>query len=183
MSTYDVVLAGLGGQGILLASKVLMEQAIQRGVPVRGAETHGMAQRGGSVVAFVRIGACHGAEVLPRHAHLVLAFEPSEGLRALPFLRPGGTLLTNASAGHAPDAAVADYLQRLGARLVPIPATELAQRAGNVRSVNMVMVGAACGLVGSPFQLAALRDAVRALVKPRFLDANLQALSLGAAQL
>jgi indolepyruvate ferredoxin oxidoreductase, beta subunit len=183
MSTFDTVLAGLGGQGILLASKVLMEQGMQRGVPVRGAETHGMAQRGGSVAAHVRVGPCQSPEVFPRHAHLVLALAFSEGMRALPFLAPGGTLLVNAPDLDDLAPSVQAYIEGMGARVVAVDATRLAQQAGNVRSLNMVMVGAACSLEDSPFDLEGARAAVVALIKPRFQSSSLEALALGAAQL
>ncbi len=176
MSTYDTVLAGLGGQGILLASKVLMEQALQA-----GAETHGMAQRGGSVLAHVRVGPCESPEVMPGRAHLVLALEAGEGMRSLAFLAPGGTLIANAPGPEAFDPRVLDYIHRIGATLRLLPATDLAQQAGSVRSLNMVLVGAACGLEGSPFGLDAARQAVRTLVKPRFHASSLGALERGAA--
>ncbi|MCK5800889.1 MAG: indolepyruvate oxidoreductase subunit beta [Deltaproteobacteria bacterium] len=180
MSTYDVVLAGLGGQGILMASKIMMEQAIQSGLPVRGAETHGMAQRGGSVVAHVRIGDCHGSEVLPRHAHLLWALDPFEGMRALRFLRPGGTLLVNTEDPARIDKGVRAYVTRLDAMIVAISATTIAQEVNNLRATNMALLGAACRLGESPFDLESISAAVRALIKPRFHASSLEALRLGA---
>jgi indolepyruvate ferredoxin oxidoreductase beta subunit len=182
MGSCDVVIAGLGGQGIVLASRVLMEVALRQGLPVRGAETHGMAQRGGSVLAHVRVGACQSPEVLPGRADLVLALEHHEGIRALPFLGPGGTLAVNAESPELLPLAVRAHLDACGARLLPVPATRLAQEAGDVKALNMVLVGVACGLPGTPFSLETAATALQALVKPSALTASLAALRLGAAR-
>lgn len=180
MNSCDVVIAGLGGQGIVLASRVLMDLALRQGLPVRGAETHGMAQRGGSVLAHVRVGACASPEVLPGRADLVLALEHHEGMRALPFLRPGGILVVNAEGPEVLPAAVRAHLEALGVRLLSVPGTRLAQEAGHAKALNMVLVGVACGLPDTPFTLAAAVAAVTVLVKPRARPASLVALELGA---
>ena len=92
--TIDIVIAGVGGQGTVLASKLLAHAARGAGLPVRTAETIGMAQRGGSVLGHVRIGACESPLVPRSHATLLIGFEPAETVRALPYLRSGGMVVT-----------------------------------------------------------------------------------------
>ena len=152
---YNAVLAGIGGQGILLASKILVQEAMQRGSSVLGAETHGMAQRGGSVIAHVRTGSCRSPMVLPRSAHLLVGLEKLEGLRNLAFLRPGGLLIANSADETFITPKVREYLQGLGARVTTLDATGLAIKGGSVRNANVVLLGG-CAAADTPFELEAL---------------------------
>jgi indolepyruvate ferredoxin oxidoreductase beta subunit len=99
MDTINIVLCGLGGQGILFMTKVLAEDALRRKIPVLGAETHGMAQRGGSVVSHLRMGNAKSSLVSSGQARFLLALDPWEAYRNLPFLAPGGFLFANAPEG------------------------------------------------------------------------------------
>ena len=151
MQIYNIVIAGVGGQGVLMASKVLAESALASGLDVKQNEVHGMAQRGGSVISFVRIGDhVSSPVVMPGTADLLISFEPLEALRYVHYLKPGGRLVYNkvsinpstVAAGMAvyPD----DVEQQIDAACPEahgIEALSIAREAGNGKAVNMVMVG------------------------------------------
>lgn len=178
--TWDMVLAGVGGQGILLASRLIIEDAVRRGAPVRGAETHGMAQRGGSVVAHVRLGTCHSPLVLPGTARLVLALDPAEGLRNLSFLAEGALLLVSAEdEGFAPPE-VRTWLAERRVRLRCVDGAGVAAECGNPRALNTAMLGFAAGHAEAPFDVDGLGAVLREVVAERHQAANLAALALGA---
>ena len=181
MSSFDTVLAGLGGQGILLVSRVLVEEALQRGLPVRGAETHGMAQRGGPVLAHVRVGQCSSPLVVPGTADVLVALERLEGLRNLRYLRSGGLLLVNSPDLDFLGAEAASYLRRREVDVVHLDASRMASEAGNPLSVNIIMAGAAAARPATPLDMDSMRKAVTRVAHPRFLEASLEALESGYA--
>ena len=189
----DIILAGVGGQGAVLASKLLARAAMGRGLPVRTAETIGMAQRGGSVFSHVRLGEGARSPLIGRgRADAIVAFEPAEAVRQLPFLRPGGMVVTSdapvvpvsaATGGPAYDLpAIMGYLrERVGAgSLAVVDAAAAEAELGTARVLNVVLLGAAAraGALG-PVTVDDLEAAVRATVSPRFLDLDLRALSIG----
>ena len=179
MSSFNAVLAGVGGQGIVLASRVLIEDALKQGHSVRGSETHGMAQRGGPVVAHVRTGACHSPMVSPTTAHLLIALERMEGLRNLAFPRPGGIFLVNSPDLGFLDPPIAAYLKRYQIECLALDASSIAASAGSPRSVNMILLGAAAALRTAPFDLDGLQSALAQIVSHRALEMNLEAMSIG----
>lgn len=149
---YDIVLAGVGGQGVLSVAAVVATAALEEGLAVKQSETHGMSQRGGSVVAHLRLADAPIASDLIAHrsASMVLGLEPLESLRQLAYLAADGVLVTSSKpVTNIPDYPPLDELlaeiRRLP-RSVVFDADALARRAGSGRAVNMVMVGAA-----SPF--------------------------------
>ena len=189
MST-NVILAGVGGQGAVLASKLLARAAMERGLSVKTAETIGMAQRGGSVFSHVRMGeGAHSPLIGRGRADAIVAFEPAEAARQLPFLRSGGMVVTSglpvvpvsaATGGPAYDLpAIMSYLrERVGEKnLVVVDASAAAGTLGTAKALNVVLLGAAAraGALG-PITVDDLAIAVRALVSPRFLDLDLTAL-------
>ena len=194
---FNVMLTGVGGQGTVLAAKVLAQAAQEKGWHVRTAETIGMAQRGGSVVSHVRMGN-EGEEVLSpliarRCADVIIAFEPAEGARMLPYLAPAGMLVTASTAVQPVTAALAkdpyrgaDVLQGLAEafaqapeRLVVVPDEELLDRLGNRKVLNTVLLSRAINTGTLPLNADDLRAAVRACVKPAFVDLNLAAIDVG----
>ena len=190
--SVNVILAGVGGQGAVLASKLLARAAMERGLPVKTAETIGMAQRGGSVVSHVRMGECAHSPLIGRgRADAIVAFEPAEAVRQLPFLRPGGMVVTSdapvvpvsaATGGPAYDLpAVRSYLrERVGEKnLSVVDAAAAEVELGTAKALNVVLLGAAAraGALG-PVTTDDLVAAVRALVKPAFVDLDLRALNL-----
>ena len=191
MST-NVILAGVGGQGAVLASNLLARAAMGRGLPVKTAETIGMAQRGGSVFSHVRMGEGVRSPLVGRgRADAIVAFEPAEAVRQLPFLRPGGMVVTSdapvipasaSTGGPAYDlSAIMSYLrERVGEKnLVVVDAVAAEAALDTARALNVVLLGAAArsGALG-PVTVDDLVSAVRASVKPAFVDLDVRALNL-----
>lgn len=191
MST-NVILAGVGGQGAVLASKLLARAAMGRGLPVKTAETIGMAQRGGSVFSHVRMGEGVRSPLVGRgRADAIVAFEPAEAVRQLPFLRPGGMVVTSdapvipasaSTGGPAYDLpAIMSYLrERVGEKnLVVVDAVAAEAALDTARALNVVLLGAAArsGALG-PVTVDDLVSAVRASVKPAFVNLDVRALNL-----
>ena len=189
----NVILAGVGGQGAVLASKLLARAAMGRGLPVKTAETIGMAQRGGSVFSHVRLGEGAASPLIGRgRADAIVAFEPAEAVRQLPFLRQGGMVVTSdapvvpvsaATGGPAYDLpAIMSYLRdRVGEKsLVVVDSAAAEAELGTARVLNVVLLGAAAraGALG-PVTADDLEAAVRATVSPRFLDLDLRAIQKG----
>jgi indolepyruvate ferredoxin oxidoreductase beta subunit len=189
MSVFNIVIAGVGGQGVLLASKVLAESALAGGMDVKQNEVHGMAQRGGSVISFVRIGKeVFSPVVVPGSADILISFEPLEALRYLHYLKPGGKLVYNkvtinpstVAAGLASyPADVEEQISRGCANAHGIDALSIAQEAGNAKAVNMVMVGAV--VKSLPLDAAIVESVVREISRDTGLEVNLRALAGGAA--
>ncbi|MBI5904771.1 MAG: indolepyruvate oxidoreductase subunit beta [Deltaproteobacteria bacterium] len=189
MGIFNIVIAGVGGQGVLLASKVLSESALVAGMDVKQNEVHGMAQRGGSVISFVRIGPRVGSPVvMPGTADLLISFEPLEALRHLHYLKPGGMLVYNKATINPSTVASglaaypADVAERI-AMAVPgargIEALAIAKAAGNAKAVNMVMVGSV--LKALPIDPRIVEGVVTAMSKGRGAEVNRKALTGGAA--
>jgi indolepyruvate ferredoxin oxidoreductase, beta subunit len=186
--TVDVVLAGVGGQGILLASEIVARAALAAGLEVKTNEVHGMAQRGGSVLAQIRYGLeVHSPLVELGAAQVLGALERIESLRYADYLAPGGLAVVSSqmvipitvSSGQAryPEDAEA-RIRRAFPRLVYLDATALAARAGNVKCSNLVVVGALS--TGLTLPLQAWQEAIRQSVKPQFLEVNLRAFEAGS---
>jgi indolepyruvate ferredoxin oxidoreductase beta subunit len=183
---YDIVLAGVGGQGVLSMAAIIARAAVDSGLIAKQSEVHGMAQRGGAVQAHLRLSdATIESDLIPRGgADLILSLEPVEGLRYLPWLAPAGTLVTSANAFvNIPDyPSTEDVLARVRTlpRAVVVEAEQLAEAAGDLLAVNTVMVGAASVLL--PLDPVALEEAVRATFArkgERTLAANLAAFAAG----
>lgn len=196
----NILLAGVGGQGTVLAAKVLAQAAQNKGWQVRTAETIGMAQRGGSVVSHVRMGsegeAVHAPLVTPGTADVIIAFEPGEAARMLGYLKPGGTVVSatslvqpvTAALSSAPYSAsevvanLRESLDRADASLRLVNDGEILAALGNRRALNTVLLAAAVACEAVPLTLDELKRAVTACVKPQFVDINIAAID-AAAQL
>jgi indolepyruvate ferredoxin oxidoreductase beta subunit len=173
MNTINFILAGLGGQGILYLTKVLAQTAMSSGLGVLGAETHGMAQRGGSVVSHLRLGDARSSLVRPGAAQFLLALEESEAYRNLPFLGRGGLLCANAPAETFPLPEVGSYLDKMEIKACAIPASQLAQELSLPRSANLALLGyfSACG--EGPFTVETLRETVAELSPDPIRERNM----------
>ncbi len=185
----NVLIAGVGGQGIILLSDVLGNAAIRSGLGVRGSETHGMAQRGGSVVAHIRIGNARSPLIPKGRADYLVALEPLEALRYLDYLAEhciavvSTTPIPPASthgkvAGYPSVKAILDELSEY-AEVYPIDALALAKRAGSVLTGNLVMLGALSALRGFPLEQEVLKESIASRVPPKTIDMNLTAFKLG----
>ncbi len=189
MGIFNIVIAGVGGQGVLMASKVLAESALASGMDVKQNEVHGMAQRGGSVISFVRIGQrVFSPVVTPGTADVLISFEPLEALRYVHYLKPGGMLVYNkvtinpstvASGLATYPADVEDQISRACANAHGIDALAIARQAGNAKAVNMVMVGAV--VKSLPLDSRIVEGVVRDISHNKGADVNLKALAGGAA--
>jgi len=183
----NIAIAGVGGQGIILASDVLAQAAICAGYDVKKNEVHGMAQRGGAVVSEVRFGRRVRSPLIPDgEVDVLLALEMLEGLRHLHRLRPEGVVIADElrirPAVRPPGAPgypeeVTDQLRSLGHRVVLIPAAELARGAGNARAANTVLIGALSRHLELPEE--AWQRSLRMCLRPSLLEVNVRAFGLG----
>ncbi|HOT04519.1 MAG TPA: indolepyruvate oxidoreductase subunit beta [Methanolinea sp.] len=184
--SFDILMVGIGGQGIILASNILGEACLIEGRSVRGAETHGMAQRGGSVEGHIRIDGKFGPLIAPGTAHLMIAFDMLEALRYAHFLAPDGHMVANShivipTSVFMQGAAIPDkdaVRERLeGWSLCLVDADALAAEAGSPLSQNVVMIGAASWFM--PFAPSSLLTAVERLVPKKTVAINRNAFELG----
>lgn len=183
----NILIAGVGGQGTLLASRVLGKYAMLSGKDCKLSEIHGMSQRGGSVVTHVRIGdKIYSPVVWEGGADIVLAFEALEAVRVKHYLKADGVLLVNAEkilpmpcitgAASYPEG-IKERLEKEHEKTYFVSAQELALSVGNAKATNIVMLGAMCKLLG--FDKQVMREAVSACVPQKFAEVNLKAFELG----
>ena len=187
MKPMNVLIVGVGGQGTLLASRVLGAMATVMGADCKLSEVHGMSQRGGSVVTHVRIGSDVAAAIVsPGEADFVLAFEKLEALRFSYYVKPDGVILVNdqeimpmpvITGAEEYPSDIYEKIAANGHKYFKIPALELAEKAGNSKAVNIVLIGALAAMNGIPYET--VEAAVKAAVPAKFLAVNLLALELG----
>ena len=187
--TINMLLSGVGGQGVVLASFVLSHVALAEGYDVKQSEVHGMSQRGGSVTSHFRFGEKVWAPLVsPGAADILMAFESLEALRYINWLKPGGLLVYNAQKiTPSPVAAgLATYPEDIDAKITAawprvqcVKANELAAKAGTVKSANVVMLGAVSPAL--PFEKATWEEVIRRAVPPKSVDVNMEAFRLGVA--
>ena len=180
----NIIIVGVGGQGILLTSKILGWLALKMGKDIKVSEVHGMSQRGGSVITHVRIGDCVASPLVDaEQADYVLSFEMLEALRAEGFLKENGVLITNTQrmlpmpviSGKA---VYPENIPRC-ARTVALDALALAKEAGSARSVNIVLLGVLSSFSEWPEEN--WEEAIAACVPPQTLEINLKAFRAGRA--
>lgn len=192
MDTKRLIIVAVGGQGNLLASRVLGEAALQAGVPVRMSEIHGMAQRGGVVESAIVFGQAESSIISDGEADILLGFEPSETLRALNKCNSKTVVITNMSPlppftvaigrGVYPDLnQVKSLISSKTAKLITLDAVSLAKEAGNVLSVNMVLLGALAQTGLLPLTADHIKETIRTKTNPAFVDVNLKAFEKGFA--
>lgn len=184
--SFDLLIVGVGGQGTILASNIIGEACILEGRNVRSAETHGMAQRGGSVETHIRIDGRYGPLVPTGGADMIISFDLLEALRYRHFLKKGGTIVSSGGI-TVPISAFqnnleipsADWIkeQMSDIRLITVDAESLAKEAGSILSQNVVMLGAAAKLL--PIKKDSLLKAVVELVPKKTVEINKKAFLLG----
>ncbi len=185
--TKSVMIVGVGGQGTLLASRILGSAMLQKGYDVKVGEVHGMSQRGGSVVTYVRFGEKVFSPVIDQgEADVLLAFEQLEAARALPYLKSGGTAVVNTQkidpmpvvTGQAayPQGLLA-AMEEKGAKVLAVDALKLSEEAGSQKAVNVVLIGAMARHLDPDEDL--WLEAVRACVPEKFYALNEKAFRLG----
>ncbi|MFQ6102201.1 MAG: indolepyruvate oxidoreductase subunit beta [Anaerolineae bacterium] len=179
--TYSVdlklVLAGVGGQGVLFATRLLSETAQALGMDFISSEIHGMSQRGGSVVSHLKIGPYESPLVCRGSADALLAFTLDEGYRNLSFLRPGGDWVVTCPELEALDGRIRAYLAERGVRLHSLDADGLAQESPRV--ANVALVGFATGRGVLPLPATSLKVTLETISPERFRALNLEAFQRG----
>lgn len=192
MKVYNIILAGVGGQGILLAAEILGTAAVNSGHNVRVSELHGMAQRGGSVISHVRIGEeALAPTVLEGTADLIVGFEPMETLRNINFasLERKTTILVNikpfkiTGKGYPQLDKILTQINRFSANIKKINAMTLAKKAGAEVTQNIVMLGALATIKGIPMNASAIKKAMQELVPAKYLDVNNRSFELGISSI
>lgn len=189
--TKNILLVGVGGQGTILASKILSEGLLRAGYDVKMSEIHGMSQRGGSVTTHVRFGrAVHSPVVDEAGADILVAFEKVEAVRWLSYLKPGGTLVVNDYEIHPLTVLIgaAEYPQDILAQLkagVPntliVDAARIAEELGGVKAQNIVLLGAL--VKGMKLDDIDWISVLKELIPPKMYDLNARAFEAGRAQL
>lgn len=188
IKSYDIMIVGIGGQGTILASNIIGEACLIEERTVRGAETHGMAQRGGSVESHIRIDGKYGPLIAPGTADILIAFDMLEGLRYSHFLKEGGRMILNRHMVIPTSVFVQglslpseeDIISRLsGKNLCLVDAITIAEEAGSPLSANVVMLGAASQHF--PLRIDSLLTAVQRLVPLNTVVVNTKAFEMGRA--
>ena len=187
MKTVNIMIVGVGGQGSLLASRIIGNAVLLKGYDVKVSEVHGMSQRGGSVVTYVRYGEKVWSPVICRgEADIILSFELLEAARWLPYLKKDGVIVVNTQeinpmpvitgAMKYPENIV-EKIRSKGVRVVAADTLELARKAGNEKTSNVALIG----LMGKylNFDVNTLKESVRISVPPKFVDINIKAFELG----
>lgn len=187
MAAKGIMIVGVGGQGTLLASRILGSVLMERGYDVKMSEVHGMSQRGGSVVTYVKYGDKVFSPIIDKgEADYILAFERLEAARWVSYLREGGTLMLN-DRSMKPMPVItgamdypADIVEKLsgkGIKLIAADALAMAEEAGTPRAVNVVLIGVLSALADFPEE--SWMRAIEKCVKPKFLELNKKAFYLG----
>ena len=187
MKTVNLMIVGVGGQGTLLASKLLGALLVNENYEVKVSEVHGMSQRGGSVVTYVKYGDKVASPVICRgEADIIMSFELLEAARWLPYLKKGGVVITNTQqinpmpvitgAAEYPED-LAEKMRAAGAKVIAADALAIAREAGSEKAVNVALIGLMAHALG--FDRETLIEAIRMSVPPKFLELNLKAFELG----
>lgn len=193
MKTTRLMIVAVGGQGNLLAARVLGEAALAAGLPFRMSEIHGMAQRGGVVESAIVFGEAASSLIADGEADILLGFEPLETLRALGKCHAATAVVTNLAplppfAAAVGKVAYPDLVELQGllrsktGSLLAFDAAERARKAGNVLAVNMVMLGALAATSLLPMSAEHIRETIRSKTGGRFVETNLTAFDLGFEQ-
>ena len=185
----DIILAGVGGQGILTIAKVIGIAALDMGLHLKQAEVHGMSQRGGDVQSGLRLssGIIHSDLIPKGEADLIISMEPMEALRYLPWLAPDGKIITNivplVNIGNYPDTEALDSeFDYLGENVTAFDSEDAARAAGSPRSANIVLLGASAPYLDIDAEV--LRECVRKYFSPKgeaVAEANVRAFDAGLA--
>ena len=190
MNVFNILISGVGGQGVLLTSKIIAEAALLAGLDVKQSEVHGMAQRGGSVLSQVRFGEkVHSPIVTEGEADVLIGFEPLETARYLHFLKDEGAVIYNTrtigtigvsiGAQKYPDD-INEAIKARTKKALPFDGTQLAVDAGDKRALNLVLLGAA--LAHLPIKEQFILDAIVNMVPKKVLAVNQKAFAAGRSQ-
>lgn len=186
-NTKNILIVGVGGQGTLLASKLLGKCFLEQGYDVKVSEVHGMSQRGGSVVTYVRYGKEVFSPVIDKgEADIIISFEQLEAARWLPYLKKGGLLITNTQklnpmpvimgTAEYPERVI-DKIKEKGVKVIAVDALDLALQAGSVKATNVVLLGVAAKELGLGEKI--WLDIIEKTVPPKTVELNKEAFVKG----
>lgn len=189
----NIVLCGVGGQGTVLASKLIAAAAMEKGLPVMSAETIGMAQRGGSVFSHVRIGEGLYSPMIARgEADIIIGFEPGEAVRMLPFLREGGTVITSSreiipvtaslSGSSYNGSEMIAYLKKQVNNLSVIDGQKACEEIGSPKVLNLLLLGAAVRSGALGLSKEDIKAAIKKRLPEKFHELNFKALAYACEQ-
>lgn len=188
--SYNILLCGVGGQGTVLASKLLAAAAMENKLCVHSAETIGMAQRGGPVSSHVRFGEDVYSPLIPQgKADLIIAFEPSEAVRNLSFLKEDGSVIVNEipmmpvteslnPSGYT-GREMTEYLNKTVKNLVVVNANKLCESLGSSKFFNVAVLGVAVGAGMLDFSVESMHETIKKNVKAAFIESNIKAFEEG----
>lgn len=183
----SIMIVGVGGQGTLLASRILGNMLVSEGYDVKVSEVHGMSQRGGSVVTYVKFGDKVQSPIIDHgEADIILAFEELEAYRYLPYLKKGGKIICNSQnidpmpviigAKEYPKDIV-EKIKEKNVEIISVDADKLAFEAGNIKTVNVALIGVMSSQTDIPEEV--WLSAIKSTVPPKVVDVNLKAFELG----
>jgi len=186
----NIILSGVGGNGVVLTTRIIAEAAVLEGINVRVGEVHGLAMRGGTVVSHLRLGNDAKGVLIPqRMGDMMLSFEPLEAIRQLKFLKRGAKVIINnepyigvdAHLGLSKYPDICKVIEQIQETqdLVDVPATHLAIEAGGVVMTNVVMLGTLSASKELPIRREVLLEAIKSRVPPHTVDKNIKAFELG----
>jgi indolepyruvate ferredoxin oxidoreductase beta subunit len=181
----QMIISGVGGQGVLLVTRIFSDMALKEGYPVIGAEDHGMSQRGGSVITHLKIGDFDSPLVKKGSADLLLSLEKNEAYKTLHYLKPsingqnGGLCFINTPEANYMNEQIKNYLREKGIETYVFGADRIAKEMGSVQSANIAMVGFASAHPRFPFSPEKLRASIEGVTPPRFREASLRIFDRG----
>ena len=182
----NIMIVGVGGQGTLLASRILGNVVIEEGYDIKLSEVHGMSQRGGSVVTYVKFGDCVYSPIIDKgEADVILAFEKLEAYRALPYLKKDGKIIVNDQEINPMPVVIgakeypSDIISKLKSKceVIDLDAVKLANEAGNIKAVNVVLIGVLAK--STDIEYSKWIEAIKNTVPEKLLEVNLKAFDLG----
>jgi len=174
----EIVCAGVGGRGVLLASTILIEAAIKAGFQAMASDEYGMSQRGGSVISLVKIGDCKGPLIGRENADILLSFEESEFYRNLAFLKKGGMAIINTRKGSL-HGGIENLLKERNIKCHLVDADDIANRKGSMQASNMAVLGFFSYFKQGPYIYGAIEETIKDKTKGKFVEKNLEIFDAG----
>jgi indolepyruvate ferredoxin oxidoreductase beta subunit len=199
--TYNILMTGVGGQGLMSLAAMIGEACVASGIQVVTQEQHGLAQRSGSISAHIRIGVAYSPMVPYGTADLIISMEATEALRYIEYLKTGGTIVSSSRLMHpvietnkivanrrenleyVTLEAIKENLVKVTKDIHHIDSTALASEAGNPRTENVVLLGAASSIDGFPLTAEQLVEAIKSIVPGRTVEQNVKAFELGVGSI
>ena len=184
----QMIISGVGGQGVLFATRIFAAMALAEGYPLIGSETHGMSQRGGSVITHLKIGEFDSPLVKKGTADILLSLEKNEAYKTISFVKHGvdgkngGLCFVNAPDPDYIDERIKTYLTGRGIEIHVFGADQVARQAGSVRSANIALIGFACAHPRLPFSQEKIREAIEKVTPPKFQDLSLKIFDKGFSE-